>query len=224
MNTRLTLGLLASSLTLGATAQAAELDITFNNVTKGIYFTPLLFAAHDGDAYLFRTGKEASAALELMAEGGDISELSTIVGNIGGAVYENPANGPLNPSTSIAFSFDTGDNQYLTVTAMLLPTNDGFVGLDSWKIPTTAGTYKVNLYGYDAGTEANDELQASIPNPPFLTFDTGGTGVETSITNPMVHIHPGNLGDADPTGGLSDLRNTQHRWLNPVATMTVTVK
>lgn len=107
---------------------------------------------------------------------------------------------------------------------MLLPTNDGFVGLDSWAIPEQAGTYTTTLRGYDAGTEANDELASSIPNPPFLTFGANGTGVETSISNDKVHVHPGNIGDADATAGISDLDNASHRWLNPVATITIVVK
>ena len=36
----------------------------------------------------------------------------------------------------------------------------------------------------------------------------------------MVHIHPGNLGDDDLEAGMSDLDNTVHRWLNPVAMLT----
>lgn len=119
---------------------------------------------------------------------------------------------------------DSGSFGYLSLSAMLLPTNDGFVGLDSWKIPSEPGTYKATLRGYDAGTEANDELAGSMPNPPFLTFGAGGTGVETAVTNNTVHVHPGNLGDSDPAGGISDLDNTSHRWLNPVATITVVVK
>ncbi len=173
---------------------------------------------------MFRTGQAASAELEAMAEGGDISGLASVIGNAGGVVVENPATGILNPGVATTFSMDSGSFGYLSLSAMLLPTNDGFVGLDSWKIPTEPGTYKATLRGYDAGTEANDELAASMPNPPFLTFGTGGSGVETTVTNTTVHVHPGNLGDSDPAGGISDLDNTSHRWLNPVATITVVVK
>ncbi|MGF1841909.1 spondin domain-containing protein [Vibrio clamense] len=203
--------------------QAADLDITLTNATKGIYFTPILVAAHDSTISLFKTGESASAELEAMAEGGDISGLSSAVTNAGGVVEENPASGILNPGVSASVSIDTGSHQYLSLGAMLLPTNDGFVGLDSWKIPTEPGTYKVSLNGYDAGTEANDELSASMPNPPFITFGANGTGVETAVTNSKVHIHPGNLGDSDATGGKSDLDSSSHRWLNPVATLTITV-
>lgn len=159
-----------------------------------------------------------------MAEGGDISGLSSLIANAGGVVVENPASGILNPGVATTFDIDTGDLAYLSLGAMLLPTNDGFVGLDSWKIPTQAGTYKANLNSYDAGTEANDELAASMPNPPFITFGAGGTGVETALSNTKVHVHPGNLGDSDPVAGISDLDSSSHRWLNPVATITIVVK
>lgn len=223
--TQFGLAITSASLLFGVgPAVAADLEITITNATKGIYFTPLIVAAHNSDLVMFRTGQSASAELESMAEGGDISGLASVIGNAGGVVVENPASGILNPGVSTTFSMDSGSFGYLSLSAMLLPTNDGFVGLDSWKIPSEPGTYKATLRGYDAGTEANDELAGSMPNPPFLTFGAGGTGVETAVTNNTVHVHPGNLGDSDPAGGISDLDNTSHRWLNPVATITVVVK
>ena len=227
MNKRTQISLVISSamFALGAAqAQAAQLEVTVTNATKGIYFTPILAAAHDSSLFMFRTGETASAELESMAEGGDISGLSGVIANAGGVVVENPASGILNPGDSTTFDIDTGDLAYLSLGAMLLPTNDGFVGLDSWKIPTQAGTYKATLNGYDAGTEANDELAGSMPNPPFITFGAGGTGVETAVSNDKVHIHPGNIGDSDLAGGISDLDNISHRWLNPVASITIVVK
>ena len=60
---------------------------------------------------------------------------------------------------------------------------------------------------------------------------TGGTGVGAVVTNGEVedgtdgpvHIHRGILGDTSLTGGASDLTSTAHRWLNPVARVTITV-
>ncbi|WP_213864662.1 spondin domain-containing protein [Vibrio crassostreae] len=227
MNKRTQISLVVSSAMLAfgtAQVQAAQLEVTVTNATKGIYFTPILAAAHDSNLFMFRTGETASAELESMAEGGDISGLSSLIANAGGVVVENPASGILNPGVATTFDIDTGDLAYLSLGAMLLPTNDGFVGLDSWKIPTQAGTYKANLNSYDAGTEANDELAANMPNPPFITFGAGGTGVETALSNTKVHVHPGNLGDSDPVAGISDLDSSSHRWLNPVATITIVVK
>ncbi|MEZ9700636.1 spondin domain-containing protein [Vibrio sp. 10N.261.46.E12] len=227
MNKRTQTSLVISSAILAfgaAQVQAAELEVTVTNATKGIYFTPILAAAHDSSLYMFRTGETASAELKSMAEAGDISGLSGVIANAGGVVVENPAAGILNPGVATTFDISTGDLEYLSLGAMLLPTNDGFVGLDSWKIPTQAGTYKATLNGYDAGTEANDELAGSMPNPPFITFGAGGTGVETAISNAKVHIHPGNIGDSDAAGGISDLDSSSRRWLNPAATITIVVK
>lgn len=222
---KMTLASLAAIGLLGsAHALAAEIDVTITNATKNIYFTPLLVAAHSDSVFLFRSGETASAEIEAMAEGGDISGLSSVATNAGAVVAEDPAGGILDPGQQATASLDTGNADRLTITAMLLPTNDGFVGLDSWAIPSAPGTYTISLNSYDAGTEANDELAASMPNPPFINFGSGGTGVETTVTNNKVHIHPGNLGDSDPNGGLSDISSTTYRWLNPVAIVTVTVK
>ena len=115
---------------------------------------------------------------------------------------------------------------------MLLPTNDGFVGKDSWAIPSEAGTYTFYMNGYDAGTEANDEIVngGGAPGVPGIPVDpgsysgTGGSGVSSSSANSNIHIHPGNVGDSDASGGVSDLDSRIHRWLNPVAKVVVTVK
>ncbi|GAM68044.1 hypothetical protein JCM19236_2199 [Vibrio sp. JCM 19236] len=154
MKKRTQLGLLISSVALAmGSAQAAELEITITNATKGIYFTPLIVAAHNSELFMFRTGTAASDELKSMAEEGAIAGLSGVIGNAGGVVVENPAGGFLDPGDSITFNMDSGDLGYLSLGAMLLPTNDGFVGLDSWKIPSEAGTYRASLNGYDAGTE-----------------------------------------------------------------------
>ena len=104
--------------------------------------------------------------------------------------------------------------------------------MDNWKIPTEAGTYTVYLDAYDAGTEANDEIingggaagVAGIPAAPGGDGGTNGSGLTSTQSNTMVYIHPGNIGDMDISGGRSDVDSRVHRWLNPVAKLTVIVK
>ncbi|GAL27238.1 hypothetical protein JCM19239_2050 [Vibrio variabilis] len=104
--TQLGLAITSASLLLGAgSAAAADLEITITNATKGIYFTPLIVAAHNSDLVMFRTGQAASAELESMAEGGDISGLASVIGNAGGVVVEDPAPGILNPGVSTTFFY-----------------------------------------------------------------------------------------------------------------------
>lgn len=216
------------------TASAADLSIKVTNLTHGIVFTPLLVASHDSDTHLFTSGEEASAALQMMAEGGSITALAAEVDAAGGQKVENPNAGLLMPGmTTPEFDLDTESSTHLSLTGMLLPTNDAFAGMDAWAIPTEAGTYTVLVNAYDAGTEANDEKyvpgagmpgQAGIPAFPLGDAGTGGTGLSTEDTNKMIHIHPGNVGDASADSGKSDVSNTVHRWLNPVLRVTVTVK
>lgn len=239
-NTRKVTQKLATSLlalTLGGTAalaQAAEVDVEIINVTTGTYFTPLLVAAHAPTESMFEAGTMASPELQAMAEGGDISGLSSALSATGAVLVENPAEGLLMPGASTLATLNTDnamDNTHLSIVAMLLPTNDGFVGLSHWEIPTEPGTYTIALNAWDAGTEANDEIrgsgapgEAGMPVPPPLEdmIGMGGTGVMADAEG-FVHIHRGVLGDGDDEGGMSDIGFAQ-RWLNPVAHLVVTVK
>ncbi len=227
--------LIAGSLLASGSILARDVTIEVSNLTNGTYFTPLLIAVHGSDDFLFRTGHSASASLQAMAEGGDISGLVKDVEFAGGDYIANPAEGLLAPGASTSATLDiSGKNNAttnLSIVAMILPTNDGFIGLDSLAIPRKAGTYTYLLNGYDAGTEANDELitgggapgAAGIPADPGANGGTGGTGAAGPDFNNLVHIHRGVLGDMDPEGGFSDLDATVHHWLNPVARVVITV-
>ena len=232
--TALTVAALPLLTAISASNVMAEvIDVKVTNLTQGMYFTPLLITAHADTTDLFEIGDSASADIQTMAEGGDVSGLVTLADSVGAVSSENPASGVLAPAAStMVTNMATGTNDRLSIVAMLLPTNDGFVGLDSWKIPETAGTYTLYLNAYDAGTEANDELVngggtpgvAGIPANPGANGGANGTGVTTTESNQMIHIHRGNIGDTDLTGGISDVDSRIHRWLNPVAKVTVTVK
>lgn len=229
--------LIATIITAGTMASspviAQDLDITITNLTHGTYFTPLLVSAHAGGNHLFQPGVAASSNLQAMAEGGDISGLSTDMAAIGADSTVNPAGGLLAPGASTQFSLVTASgNDHISITAMLLPTNDGFVGLNAMRLPSKVGTYRYTLNGYDAGTEVNDEIVngGGTPGVPGIPADPGGaagsngTGATSSEANTVVHIHRGILGDTDPTGGVSDLDSRVYRWLNPVAELVITVK
>ncbi|WP_241242371.1 spondin domain-containing protein [Thalassotalea sp. G2M2-11] len=218
--------------TTSAFTSAQQLEITVTNLTHGIHFTPILIGAHDDSMHVFKVGEQASAQLQMMAEGGDISGLSQMLSSSNADVVENPAAGLLAPTMSTTTMLNTADsNSYLSVVAMMLPTNDGFIGVNSWMIPTEPGSYTFNVNAYDAGTEANDEIingggavgTPGIPIAPGGNGGSGASGVTMDETTPYVHIHRGSLGDDDLTAGKSDLDNTVHRWLNPVARITVVV-
>ena len=225
---------IALSMALPLTAFARSISVELTNLTNGSYFTPVLIAAHNKHLDLFEAGEPASAELQAMAEGGDLTGLVEIVADGGGNYVENPAAGLLAPGqkTSATLSTHGRHNNRLSITTMVLPSNDGFVGLDSLRIPRKPGTYTYYLNAYDAGTEANNEIingggapgVEGIPAAPGGDGGTGATGVAGPDSNQTVHIHRGVLGDDDLTGGTSDLDRTVHRWINPVAKLVVKVR
>ncbi len=236
----LTLALAAGLTTAFGTniAQAATWDVTVTNLTHGNHFTPLLLTAHDSSMHLFQVGMPAPLPIEHMAECGHLNPLlaTAEVGAIDADTIADPAGGVLAPGASTtAMLVTTATN--LSVVAMVLPTNDGFLGLESQSIPNAAGTYTYYVNAYDAGTEGNDEtLMTSgacaytdvgmMPGAPGGDAGTNGTGVVvpgSADTNTNIHVHRGVLGDQNPTGGNSDLVSSIHRWQNPVAKITVTV-
>ncbi len=234
MKALLNAALVSTTLFAGAVASAADFNVRIINLTNGIWYTPFLVAAHPVGTSLFTTGQPASASLQAMAEGGDISGLVMDLQALGATIAENPAGGLLPPamSANVDLNTDSTSNVLLSVVAMLLPTNDAFAGLNSISIPTDPGTYMFDLPAYDAGTEANDELVtgggmpgvAGIPADPGGLTGTGGTGAAAADANTNVHIHRNTLGDTDAVAGTSDLDSRVHRWLNPVVRVVVTVQ
>lgn len=224
----------AAALLLTSSAMATDFNVRIVNLTNGIFYTPFLVAAHSDADSLFTVGAPASASLQMMAEGGDISGLEADLMAVGATMVSNPAGGLLAPGmeTNTDLNTDGTSNTNLSIVAMLLPTNDGFAGLNSITIPTDPGIYIYNVSAYDAGTEANDEIVngGGAPGTPGIPADPGagngmnGSGAAGADNNPNVHIHRGSLGDTDATGGNSDLDSRVHRWLNPVVRVIVTVR
>jgi len=233
MKKTIALALISSGLIVSTPGLARDVNVELTNLTNGVYFTPLLVAAHGADTHLFQVGTTASPSLQAMAEGGDISGLILEVETVGGDYVANPAGGLLAPGATTSADLELNDLPHtgLSIVGMLLPTNDGFVGLDALSVPTKAGSYTYYLNGYDAGTEANDEIingagasgVAGVPADPGGNGGSGATGAAGPDHNTTVHIHRGTLGDTDPVGGPSDLDSRVHHWVNPVAKLTVTV-
>lgn len=254
---------LLAALLVAPPIQAFEVAFTIENLTNAITFRPFLVAAHRKNNPLFKAGQSARApafdGMQAMAECGGVSDLADRMESGGANVVANPVNNanPFDPPLGLLFPagieggalFDAGlagsvsgtinvsrRNTHLSVVAMLLPTNDAFAGLDSFKIPRKRGTYVVFLPAYDAGTETNDEVMADdnpldcvtdepgYPVDPLGNDGAGGTGVQSPDVSDRMHIHRGQLGDLDPVGGVSDLDSSVHRWLNPVVKITLKVK
>lgn len=224
-----------SAVLLAATAipaLAADYEVTITNLTHGQYFTPIVAAAHDPSVRMFHAGSEASSELQAIAEGGDIAPMSALLDTVGAT--QAAGDGLLAPGASVTLTLEDvpAGNTVLSLSGMLLPTNDGFVGVDSVYLPAETGQgITLHARGYDAGTEANDELVGGgapgvpgFPAPaPVVASGTGtdGSGVAATAEG-YVHVHRGVLGDLDPSGGVSDINAAVHHFQNPVARVHIT--
>jgi hypothetical protein len=221
---------------------AADLTVSVTNLTRATWITPLAIAAHPASYKPFTEGVAASPEIQAVAEAGNTAGFQAQLPS-GSSKVIDPNNGPLKPggtTTTTVFNGGTGTpNSQLTVLAMLVPTNDGFIALNAIDIPTVPGTYTYNVNAYDAGTEANDEKRAAAGGinqpgmvfPAFLndasgklaaTINPDAPGFANAVKEGFVHIHRGIVGSAP--GGPSALDNTVYRWLNPVARVVLTVK
>jgi spondin N len=191
--------------------QGGMYEVTVTNITPGQTFTPRLLVTHPASVSLFQPGEPASSELEQLAEGGDTGPMLDMVVNVAEDAVTMP--GLLEPGQSMTATIRArGRSRYLSMTAMLLPTNDTFVGVNGLKLPNT-GSVTYMAPAYDAGTEENDQLCANIPGP--LCGGQAGSDAASGDEG-FVHISNGfhDLGGDALTPGAYD-------WRNPVARVVV---
>ncbi|MCP5449148.1 MAG: spondin domain-containing protein [Gammaproteobacteria bacterium] len=169
----------------------------------------ILVASPRPGVELFTLGEAASDELAAMAEGGDTAPLEAALLDSGQVVGTGHSQGLLGPGQSVTVEVPAGNANRISLAAMILPTNDGFIALNGVEVPR-AGSQAFRVPGYDAGSEPNDELCASIPGP--LCGGEGGS--PNAGGEGFVHIHAG-------IHGIGDLSAADYDWRNPVATVTV---
>jgi hypothetical protein len=204
--------LLASSLGFSTAAFADRekmYSVTITNITHGTLFTPILVITHKAGHPVFTLGETASEELASVAEAGNTQPLQDKL-MVSGLSYDAISTGaPLLPGKSVTVTIKSKPRyNHLSLAAMMLPTNDGFIAINGMALPRKVAT-KI-IPGYDAGSETNSELCADIPGPQCggepLSPNDSGEG--------YVHIHSGIHGDGD-------LSTSQYDWKNPVAIVKI---
>ena len=197
--------------------------VTVTNLTTGQPLSPGVFVTHSRRVSLFSERAEASAGIREIAENGDPSVAAAALTGARGVRAVVTTGAPIGivggtpfPS-SLSFEIEAGGNaNLLSLSLMLICTNDGFAGLDGVRLP--GGFHDEAVFyaeGYDAGTERNDELAASIVPPCFGIGPVKGLvgGAGRTAQNGVVRHHRGIRGIADLTSA--------HDWDGPVARVTV---
>lgn len=197
----------------------AVFEVTVVNLTLGQPFSPVAVIAHDSTQRPFTVGSPASSGLELLAEGGDNSELLEEFEDAVSASGEAPIGPGANDVLSIEIEGDDTSATRLSAITMLVNTNDAITGLNGIDVSTLAvgESLTFNTVAYDAGTEANTEAPGSLPGPA-----DGGEGLNADRDDvaDQVTMHGGVVTADD--GLMSSVLNQTHRFDNPVARLRVT--
>jgi hypothetical protein len=212
-------GRLALVATLAFTASQAiasgnhNYHVTITNLTHSIAFTPVLVASHRRPVTVFELGTPASDELRALAESGAVAPMTDTLKGDSDVVDVQNSGGLLLPgkSVTVIVSAEHGA-KFISVGSMMLPTNDGFIGLNSAEV-SKRGSATYFSPGYDSGSEINDEICGNIPGPPC--FGDGLSMGADPDNEGYVQIHRG-------TQGIGDLTAAVYDWRNPVARITVT--
>lgn len=183
--------------------------VTVTNLqpADGLTLTPVFLAPLDGEYDMFDVGAAASENVERLVEDGTTQPRIDAAIASGGVSDEATATegGPIAPgeSRTVTFNVDSGDDltQYLSYMSMVIPSNDAFIGNDDPEAIdlfdgngdpiAREGANAIVVTGddvWDAGTEVNDELEASTAALGQTDPDTG------TDENGVVAQHPGLIG------------------------------
>jgi len=201
--------ILGGAMFSGTAAADSFFKVSVTNITKGAVFTPVMVATtRKGDTF-FQLGEAASDALETLAETGNPVLLQ---GSLDAHDVTNSDPHFVGPGETVTQFVETrGPYKYISVAAMVIPTNDVFFAVNGVAGPKGKKTITVTSPAYDAGTELNDELCASLPGP---TCD-GDPGPVSDNGEGFVYISPGIL-------GVGDLDADMFAWNDPIAVIQIT--
>lgn len=176
---RTTLALAIGVLPATAFADSIDVLVTVENLApmNSVTFAPLRLGFNSGTYDSFDDGSMASAAIVSIAEGGSGSDWFPAFGAADatatlGTVVSNPP-GPLPPgaTASNTFTVDTDVNPYFTFGAMVVPSNDYFIGNDSptvYQLFDNSGNLLINSITqtasdiWDAGSEVDGIFGAAF--------------------------------------------------------------
>jgi Spondin_N len=191
-------------------------NVTWTNIATGFQpLTPPILIVHQNNKpHIWDVGEPAIATLADLAQDPNAGPMKAQFQNnpdVSQAVIGFPGM-PTLPGNSRSVQIQTsGSFDRLDFLSMLANTNDTFTGLSNYHV---TGNDTIDVYAYDAGTEANNEKIAYIPGPccghPFVTDATSETG---ELIHPQVD--GGIL-------GVGDLSPATYAWHGAVARITIT--
>ncbi|MSQ48140.1 MAG: hypothetical protein EXR78_07095 [Deltaproteobacteria bacterium] len=196
-------------------------EITITNLTRGQHFTAPLVVTHKANLHLFAVGESVPQQLAVFAEEGTPTALAALLAEMPEAkdlvmTAGAPATDTLiNPGKSTTVTIE-GNREFdhLSFAAKLIPTNDAFIAINGTPGPPINKPITMFVPAYDAGSEQNDELCASIIGPNITECRGPGGGGHPGGGEGFVYIHNGIHGIGNLTAAIRD-------WRSPVARITI---
>lgn len=188
---------------------AKYVRITFQNLTTGQPFSPSVFVTHGDGTSVFKLGEKASPMLVPIAEGGNIGMLSVAAAKGLGADY-GAASAAIHTLPGQTRTIEIAvDEKHPLISGvwMLGNTNDGFSGIAAVNAWTLKGPKVIEVLGYDAGSEKNNEKKE---------FVGALGGQQRDPEDGVITVHTGIRGDADAP------KDWQWDVTKPVAKVTIT--
>lgn len=199
-----------ATTTAFADEEMAMYEVTVTNLTPGQPFAPVMAATHRSGILFFETGQAPSDELAMLAEAGNGQPMAEKLLNTPGVFDAQVSTMGLTfpgKSTTLMVSAKGGSNN-ISVGAMLGATNDAFFAIRDLPLPKGRNTVTYIANAYDAGSETNDELGATVAG-------LGGEGYSPNDSGEgFVHIHNG-------IHGIGDLVAATMDWRNPVAEIVI---
>jgi hypothetical protein len=168
-----------AAISLDAAATSLQLTVTVENLApdNSVAYAPLRVGFHNGTYDAFDIGEEAGDAIISVAEGGSGNDWfpafqAADPTAVLGSVVPDPA-GPLLPgaTASATFTVNTDINDFFTFAAMVVPSNDFFIGNDNpmaYELFDDSGNLLISEITlgadeiWDAGSEIFDPAAAAF--------------------------------------------------------------
>ena len=222
----------------GINGNSAVYTVQITNLTYAQPFAPAAIVLHESGYHAFAEGEAASMGIEVMAEGGNPAMVIEEAMDSTDFLDAQNSGGILGPKMSsdmftlVVPELDADDLR-LTVTTMLVNTNDAFTGLNAADVSNmSVGDSKTFMtVTWDAGTEANTETAATMPGP---AAGAAGGGGEAAGYDPVrddladvVRLHTGvttNANATDPSreGLATSVLTEGHRFDFPTSRVVIT--
>jgi hypothetical protein len=182
-----TLTLFALGVSSLAQAAMVEIKVSVQNLAavNSVSFAPLHVGFHSGSFDAFNLGQVSTAAIQSVAEGGSGTAWQAAFAAADPGATRGTVGGLLQPgqARSMNFMVDTASNPFFSFGAMVVPSNDFFIGNDSpteYRLFNAQGGLQLSDITikareiWDGGSEVFDPAAAAFVGNNALRTDQGG--------------------------------------------------